>query len=92
MINFNENAKATTAMEKMKNLSIALGECGIESNLIVDNDENIISLEFGLWNCTNGATELCCVYSAEFEGWEVNSYTDPATDRKAWLEEIDNLI
>ena len=91
MINFEMNVKATENLEKMKNLAVALGECDIKSELIIDEDENIISLSFGLWNCVNGNTEVCCVYCAEFEDWELSSYTEPTSDRERWMTEVEAL-
>lgn len=91
MINFEKNVKANEAVEKMRNLSVALAECGIESELNIDENENIISLEFGLWNCVNGNIEPCCVYCAEFEGWELNSYTEPSNDREQIIAKIKDM-
>ena len=92
MINFEKNIKANEAMTKMWNLAKALAECGIESEVSVDHDNNIVALNATLWNCVDGSDVEFCVYSAEFGDWGISSYAEPENDRKAICEELDKLV
>ena len=87
MIKFETNEKANVAVAKMWNLAKALAECGIEAEVSVDHDENIISLNTTLWNCIDGTDVEFCVYCAEFEDWEINHYAEPEKDREC-IEEM----
>ena len=87
MIIFEKNVKANENLSKMFNLSKALAECGIESELRVDHDENIIALSTNLWNCCDGKDVTFCVYTAEFEGWELSSYAEPEGQMQAMFAE-----
>jgi hypothetical protein len=88
MINFEKNPNAKKAMSALMNLHNALKNCGVNSELVVDNDNNIISVRSDVWNCVDGSDVLVEVYSAEFEGWEINSYAEPENDRKAFEAEL----
>ena len=89
MINY-KNKKAVEAKAKMMNLAIALGECGIHTELVEDHDSNIISLSTTMWNCINGSDVEVCVYAMEAEGYEVNSYAEPEGDRAKALARLEN--
>lgn len=90
MINY-KNKKAVEAKAKMMNLAIALGECGIPTELTEDHDNNIISLSTTMWNCVDGSDVEVCVYAMEAEGYEVNSYAEPEKDRQRALDKISQV-
>jgi hypothetical protein len=92
MINFEKNPIAKNAMSALMNLSNALDACGIDNELIVDNENNIIFVRSNVWNCMDGTDVLVEVYSAEFEGWEINSYAEPEKDRVAFAAELDAFL
>ena len=90
MINY-KNKKAVEAKAKMMNLAVALGECGIPTELVEDHDNNIISLSTTMWNCVDGTDVEVCVYAMEAEGYEISSYAEPEKDRQRVLDEISKL-
>lgn len=92
MINFEKNPNATKAMSALMNLHNALKGCGVNSELIVDEDNNIISVRSNMWNCVDGSEVLVEVYSAEFEGWKINSYAEPENDRRAFVARLNGLV
>ena len=92
MINFEKNPNAKKAMSALMNLHNALKNCGIDSELIVDNDNNIISVRSDVWNCIDGSDVLVEVYSAEFEDWEISAYAEPENEKQAFLAELNAFL
>lgn len=92
MIDFEKNPIAKNAMSTLMNLSDALDACGIDNELFVDNENNIISVRSNVWNCMDGTDVLVEVYSAEFEGWEINSYAEPEKEKAAFVARVNALL
>ena len=80
-----KNTNYAINLTKLENLANALAECGIESSIILDEENQTMAVTADIWNCCDGSNVEFCVYSAEFEDGfeELHAYCDPKSQSDA---------